>query len=139
MVLRSLSYQWWYNPINWDVVEPRPCLQGEPTWWSHISYDISGFNWGVFSRSKSLFLFFCFFIFYFFFIMRPCYAKSISQFELWVWVLLYSLPLHGWYRVWKTQKVCVVISFFSCMSTRLELNNSTTLNLGLICYTLMIK
>lgn len=28
------------------VVEPRPCLQGEPTWCKLHYNDINGFNWG---------------------------------------------------------------------------------------------
>lgn len=28
------------------VVEPRPCLQGEPTWYKLHYNDINGFNWG---------------------------------------------------------------------------------------------
>jgi len=30
----------------WGVVEPRPCFQGEPTWYKLHYNDINGFNWG---------------------------------------------------------------------------------------------
>lgn len=34
---------WWFNPTLWDAVEPRPCFQGEPTWWSFVHMISSDF------------------------------------------------------------------------------------------------
>ena len=119
-----------FNPtcLRGGVRSQNPVLQGEPTWC------ICVFLWLKQCKLRRL-LNYCLLVFLFS-IVSECliYCLEFMKSTSWkhsivilfviYWVLTILIPCCG-YRVWKTQTLCVVISFFSPF-TRLELNNSTT-------------
>lgn len=96
---------WWCNPIVWDVVEPRSCLQDEPTWWSYVHLTLTDLT-----EAKIFIL-----ILYLYFIIDAfCFAiHYMDEFHYTLNLLLSC----SWSE--KLKYSCVVISFISCFTHEL--------------------